>query len=370
MQALAEPFASALATGYTAHARLSALAGANDPAVVRTWEAGEAIIISGSVQLDRTRQVRGTSSLDLADHRGQLVPRDVVDTFADRSLLRVERGIEVGGNVAWVPLATYVVDRSRGSMAGRLALSGQDRLTLAQQAFGEPLTLDTGMRVGDAIRAWLEPVLGTDDELWGIDDGSLELGAPVTVSEDDQRLDRAMALAADHALELLTDRTGRVVLRPKVDPTTAAAVLSIERGRTILGHEREVRAIPVNRAVAIGDPLTGRVYRGVAEVTDPASPLHPDRIGLLVAPPHRSSAIASQYQADQVAWQLLIESALVEEETVTRLLADPRLDEGDVVILTEPHTATSGSYRVDRLDMPVLGGEMSITATRTRSLLA
>ncbi len=370
MQTVNNAIATALRTTHSPRARLLILNGIDDLSVARTFDEADGVLVGGDVSLDRTRQVRGTSTLLLANETGVLSPTAFGDSFYGRSLVRIQRGIVLAsGTTGWVTLATHVVDRPRSSMNGQLSVSCNDRLWLAQQPFGEPSTLDVGMRVGDAIHAWLDPVVGADAALWNVDDGGQELGVPVIVSEDDDRLDRATSLANDHALELLTDRQGRVVLRPRADPTTAASVLTIESGVSMLDHERELRAMPVNRAHAIGEPLTGIVYRGVAEVTDTSSPLHRDRIGLVTAPPYRSAAIATQFQADAVAYQRLLELALVDSETVTRILPDPRIDEGDVVTLSESVTSTSGKHRIDRVVHPITMGDTSIVATRTQGLL-
>jgi hypothetical protein len=370
MQTVPDTVATALARTHDVRVRLHLLAGIDDFTVTRTWDDDDRIITGGSVSLDRSRQVRGTSTLTLVNADGVLTPIDLGDPFAGRSLLRIERGIRAGGTVTWIPLATHVIDRPRTSMFGSLSLGLNDRLWLAQQAFGEPLTLDAGMPVATAVRALLGPVLGDDDALWVTDDDGHEIGAPVIVAEDDQRLDRAVALCTDFALELLTDRLGRVVIRPKADPMSEVSVLTLEHGRTLVGHEVEMRAQPYNRFVVIGEPLTGSVIRSVANVTDPTSPLHADRIGLIVAPPHRSADITTQFQADEVAYAGLVEAALVETEAVSELVPDPRLDEGDVVTLAEPLTASSGAFRIERIDHPVTTGGMRLTATRTRSLLA
>jgi hypothetical protein len=357
-----------LLRGHTRISRLSSL----DPltlATVRTWDLDERIVVGGSFSRDRTRQVRGTSSLSLVDRDGTLAPREIGDHFYAGSIVRYEVGI--GGT--YIPLATHVIDSHSGRMTGSLDISGQDRLSLALQDFGEVATGDAGERVGTVIRRWLAPVLGDDDALWSVDDGGRGLGTLTTAAEDDERLARAAQLAVDFGLELYADRSGVIVIRPLPDPVTATSVMTYTPGplSTLIALERSGSAHPYNRFIVVGESLDPArpAVRGEYRITNPAHPLHEDRIGLRTAPVLRSSDITEQDVANARAYVGLQEASSVEEAVSIELVPDPRLDEGDVLTVEEARSGAIGRYRIDSINMPATLGAMSITATRTRSLV-
>ena len=120
--------------------------------------------------------------------------------------------------------------------------------------------------------------------------------------------------------------------------------------------------------MVIGEPNDRRVIRGLADITDPSSPLHADRIGLRTAPVHRSAQITSQHQANTVARSLLIEQSLWSDTAIWSGVPDPTVEAGDVISLIEPQTATDAKYQVDRVSIPVTRGEMSMIVSRVMPL--
>jgi hypothetical protein len=347
----------------TVLARVSALTA--DGSIVGTWGAGDERLEDGSVTFDRTRAARRSAVLTLANPTGDLAPREAGDPFFTGERIRCERGIVLPSGIAWIPLFEGVVTDFRATSTGHLAVSAQDPFWLCQQPLGDLVTLSTGTRAEDAVRTFLEPVLG-DDSPWSLDGYGRTLTAPRSFLEDDDRLASIVGLVSDLGLELYADRRGRPVLRPRTDPTTAATVRTFrdDEDAWMLELSRSGARLPYNRVIVVSASPSGAVLRAEAEVTDPASPIHRDRIGLRTAPIHRSAQIPDQATANAVARALLVEYALVVDAVGGSAVPDPTLDEDDVVAFEDEPSGTAGRYRIDQVTHPLAMGPMSLATTR------
>jgi hypothetical protein len=143
-------------------------------------------------------------------------------------------------------------------------------------------------------------------------------------------------------------------------PGIEAVVLSLSR----TGARRAY-----NRVIVESVNPAGPDVRVALTVSDPASPLHPDRIGIRTAPIHRSAQVPDLGAAGTLARQLLNEYALATDTTSGSAIPDHALDAGDVVWIEEPVTGTDGRYRLNSITLPVLQGAMAITAGRVVPLL-
>jgi hypothetical protein len=340
-------------------------------AVRRVWEGTQRVILPGSsVTYDRTREVRRTASLQLANPDGSLSPQEPGDYFFEEERIRVERGAVLNGTPTYIPLFTGHVSSFDTSMAGLLSVSGEDPLASCQQPLGDVLTLAATLTLEDAIRTLLEPVLG-DGSAWELDSDGATLGSVRTYAEDSDRLGAAMSLAADFACELYADRLGIPVLRlvpdPSLAPTVRTYVLAAGTS-TLLDLRRSYGTRPYNRVIVIGEAPDRDVVRGQADVTDTASPIHVDRIGLRVAPIFRSAQIVDQGQANAVAQMLLIRYALYQDSIGTTVVPDPSIDEGDVVQEVELVSGTDDRYWLSQVTHPVVQGSQSLSGPKALPL--
>lgn len=357
--------ASALLGSHEPVARILSLAA--DGTIRDAWEAdADARVLTGSATLDRSREVRSTGSFELANPTGSLSPAVPGDAFFPGECFRVERGLRVGDAAVYLAVATLIVATFGAGMDGRLSVSGEDRYTLLRQPLGDPLAIEAGTTAEDAFRILVEPVLGLDTG-WSLDGAGRTLGATRVWAEDDDRLGALTALMGDLGLETFADRLGSPVLRSIPDPTSATTVRTFTRAAGVaamLDLTRSGSARPFNKAVVIGEGPDRPTYRGVAEVTDPASPVHRDAIGLRVAPYHRSAQIADQATATAVAFARLVELALYQDAVGGSAIPDPRLDAGDVVAFVEEVSGTFDRYRLDTVTLPIGPGAMALAATR------
>jgi hypothetical protein len=330
------------------------------------------IILSGNVSYDRKWEVRRTFRATLADEDASLAPLQAGDEFAPGSRVRIDRGVAFGSEVLWQTLGTYELTNFGTRMAGSLTIGGEDPFLALRQPFGEVLNLPPGIALTDAIREMLEPVLG-DSTDWSLDGGHQRVRLGRSFPETDERLHAAVQLADDFGAELYADRAGLPVLQPRTDPndaTVAHTYRQSEGEARATSLERQGDFRPYNRVVVIGEPPGGGLYRAEASITDTASPFHEDRIGLRVAPLHRSAQIVTQEQANTVARSLLVEHSLWSDTAVWLGVPDPLVEAGDVMALVEPRTQTDASFVIDRVTLPVALGSMNITASRVVPLFA
>lgn len=373
MQDVSGALAAALLTSHTPCARVSALDAAG--AISARWEgrvgSRTAKLTGGTVTYDRTSSVRRRASIVLENKDGTLSPQVPGDPFFSGARCRIERGAIIGGAALYLVMFEGVVTNFRAEASGTLSVDGEDPMTLCAQPFGDGASVSAGTRASDAVVALLGPVLG-DATDWSLDDGG-QTCPDRAWTADDERLASVWQLMADLGLELFSDRHGLPVLRPIPDPTTAAAVRTVARlpgTATLLSGSRAGTRLPYNRVVVIADHEDGTQHIAVSDVTDPASPIHASRIGLRVAPVYHSAEIPDQAAANAVANARLIEYALYADTMAGDLVPDPVLDEGDVVVFDDPISGAGDAYRIDQVTHPVVGGSMSMTASKVLSVAA
>lgn len=363
------PLAAALAGAHRPCSRIAFLDSSG--AVAATYEAERSVLSGGSVQFDRARVGRRSATVELANPDGALSPQDVDDLAFPGARMRLERGAVIEDGRAYGLLATVRIATFTAGMDGRLALICQDVLEVLAQPFGEVVTITADTPAAEVVRTAWEPVLG-DSSAWALDDAGRTVAAR-SFLEDEDRLAAVAQLMADLGLEVYSDRTGNVVLRPVPDPTTATTVRRFVRaaGRAeMLDLTRSGSRQPYNRVVVIAESPDRPTLRAIAEVTDPASPIHRDRIGLRTAPIHRSAQIPDQAAANAVAAALLLEYSLFQDAVGGTSFPALELDEGDVVEYVEPISGANDRYLLDRVTHPLVTGGTLQAATKVLPVFA
>jgi hypothetical protein len=357
------PLAAALAGPHRPCARASFLAPSG--AVAAAYEGAGSILTGGGVSFDRSRVGRRSGALDLANRAGALSPQDAEDLAFPGTLIRLERGAVIGAGRSYGLLATLRIRSFDAAMTGRLALTCEDVLEVLAQPFGEVLTISAGTPAAEVLRLAWEPVLG-DSSTWSLDDGGRTVPAR-NLLEDEDRLGAVAQLMADLGLEVFSDRTGDVVLRPIPDPMAATVARRFERDAgvaTMLDLTRSGSRTPFNRVIVVAESPDRTTVRAIAEVTDPGSPIHRDRIGLRTAPIYRSAQIPDQAAANAVAAVLLVQYSLFQDAVGGSSFPTLELDEDDVVEFVEPISGANDRYRLDRVTHPLVGGGTQMAATK------
>lgn len=363
MYAFDAALAAALAGPHSPCARMSFLAPSG--AVAAAYGGAGSILTGGSVTFDRTRVGRRSGALELANRDGALSPQDVEDLAFPGALVRLERGAVIGTGRSFGLLATLRIRSFDAAMTGRLALTCEDVLEVLAQPFGEVLTISAGTPAADVVRTAWEPVLG-DSSTWSLDDAGRTVSAR-NLLEDEDRLAAIAQLMADLGLEVFSDRSGAVVLRPIPDPMAAVVVRRFERAAgvaTMLDLVRSGSRTPYNRVIVVGESPDRPTVRAIAEVTDPASPIHRDRIGLRTAPVYRSAQIPDQAAANAVAAALLVQYSLFQDAVGGTSFPALELDEDDVAEYVEPISGANDRYRLDRVSHPLVAGGTQMSATK------
>jgi hypothetical protein len=138
---------------------------------------------------------------------------------------------------------------------------------------------------------------------------------------------------------------------------------------TLLTLVRSTTSRVFNRQVVESNAPGGPSVRVVMDVSDPASPIHQDRIGLHPAPVFRSAQLPDVAAGIVVARARLTEHVLRADAVAGTAIPDRLLNAGDVVTFEEPVTGTSGRYRLNTVTQPVVLGSMPFTAGRVVPLV-
>lgn len=147
-------------------------------------EGNELAIISGSVELDGTAEIRGTGSLEVADAwpRGSNLRLSV---FGSEVFLA--RGVETGaGEVLWAPLGYYRINETSQNDAakGPLVLDLQDRMaTIIDSRFLQPRQWLQGTLVGDIVTEIVTEVYPLAVIEWDDDSNLSQLGRSLIAEE-------------------------------------------------------------------------------------------------------------------------------------------------------------------------------------------
>lgn len=376
MRPVSAGFAAALRAGsHHAVSRVSVLRADLSTELVLTGEAG--IAVGGAVSTDRAR--RRTMTLELVDETATWSPAAATDALFPNRLVRLERGVMVGGEAELVSLGVFLVDRPTtavGPAGATIRVAGQDRLKLAvRSAFTVPTRYEEGMAVADVVRA-IAGAAGMGDTLYRLADGGAALGADRTYEVGYPRLDALRGLATDFALDLFVDADGYLVLQAAAtDAALPAPVWTFAPGEEalMLGVTKDLNDDRLyNHTLVSGEAANLPPVRGEARDLNPASPAYnpPDGTGPIGDRlyTYASAMIRSEEQAQAVADALLLDVALVEEAITLPAIAHPALEAGDVVSIAEPTARIADDYLIETLSVPLGTGEMTLTTGRVRSL--
>lgn len=327
--------------------------------------------VSGSVNMDLSRSIRRTVSLQLANPDGIWTPAGEDSAFYWNKHIKVERGVVAGGVEYLAPLGVFLIDSPSVDRRHNLVITGSDRMDRATRSeFTSPTMYSSGAGVGATIREILEDS-GVGATLWTVDDGGATLGADRHYEIGDSRLQAALSLATSFALEVYADANGYMVIRPARDPDEVPSSWTFREGpdATHLGvSKRWSRDRFYNHVLVTGENADQEPVRGEAEVTDPSNPLRTDGPMGDRLYKYTSGMITTQAQAIEVAYALLWEKALIEEEIALEHVANPLLEAGDAVTIIDDVTRTDDKYMVQSLTIPLAGGPARLDVSKIRRI--
>jgi hypothetical protein len=315
------------------------------------------------------KRIRRSCRLTIADELGELAPVEPGEFLFPGERIRLDRGILFPSGPVWWPMFEGIVSSFDAEMRGIVSLAAEDPVSNMQaDPFGEPLVIPDGMPASEALRVLWEPVLGSA-AFGELDDGG-RVTALRTFLGDEQRLDAVLSLMFDLGLEVSVTRTGLVELRPRPDPTSAAAVAVVREFRSLPGEAawltlaRSGSDQPVNEVVVNLIRPDLPTLTAVQSVTDEASPVHWRRIGRRTRH-HQTSQVGDQAALNALAEQYLVEYTLNVDTIRGDIARDHRLDPRDIVLVQEPRSRTDDRYRLNRVSHPVTrGARTTLEASR------
>ncbi len=357
-------------------ARISVLDSALNPieGAVLTGAAGYAI--SGSVRIDRTRDVRRTCDLTIANPDGVWTPRGLGDLFYWDRLLKLERGVYLDpSTIEWFSLGVFVIDQPVVDVAAStLRITGVDRMDrVLRSKFTTPTTYAIATRLQTVLAA-IAVDAGIGSTFHRLDDGGKTLAAARTFDADTPRIDALRQLARDYTLEAYADADGVFVVEPWRDPIELASAWTFSPGEAAVmtglsktwSKDRLYNHVRVTGEASDVTPIVSAeaIDDDPASVTYYLGPLG-DRLFT-----YASAMIRSTTQAQLVANAMLVEHALVEETIDLPHSPIPMLEAGDVVAIAETTSDTEGRYQIQSMTMPLGAGGATLETRRLRSLLA
>jgi hypothetical protein len=294
------------------------------------------------VHIDGDAAVRRSLSASLGDEDGTLAPRLATDYLSPYGNELVVRSgyVYPDGDVEVAPVGVFRIEESGGDSAGLVEIEGFDRsIVVSLATFEVPYVIAAGTNLGDAVHDLVDSrypgltyVLSPTSKT-----------VPLTVFEESlgetDPWQEAQRLAASGSMELFFDAEGRVVMRPVPDPTTDPSVWNFSPGPDnifIGGRNRLNARLARNVAIVTGEGTgVDTPVRGVAEITDAASPIFPGTFGRrpvrLTTPLIGNDPVTAQAEADAAAQALLQRRAGGSEQLTFSAVPNPAHEAGDVV---------------------------------------
>lgn len=297
-------------------------------------------IVSASVTVDATAAQRRTCQVIATDTDGTLSPTVSADPLSPYgSELVLSCGFEWPvGAPELLAQGVFRITSADPDGMGEIRLTGVDRSTVVQEARHEvPYVIPAGTNAGTAIDNLVAA------KLPGVVLATSAVGTtlPLTVFEEGDKSGDPWRNVADLAAaighEAFFGVNGEFVRRPVPNPTTDPLVWAYAPGADalVIGSRNPLEtANAKNVAIVIGEGTGVPVpVRGVAQVTDPSSPLFPASFGrrpvFLTTP-----LVTTQAQADAAALALLQRRAGGSERLTFSAAPHPAHDAGDVVLVT------------------------------------
>lgn len=336
--------------------------------VTATPPGGEALTVQVtrlSVTADAGSRMRRRASLECF-----ATAEDWAVLSTDGCLFRVEHGIDFGGgDVELVPVFTGEASQGVRALApggGSVSLPLQDLWAwISRTDFLNPVVITAGTSRVQAIIDLVQDARPGTPIATSVTASGGTVGADLVL--DGSRADAINTLASDGRLSVYFDGAGSFVIRDAPLSTDASVVTlrqltAVERSRPL---DKMYNTVVVNPSATDGSQTW---TQQVAQITDPAHPRHPDKVGVV---PYRVASPTAQTAGDALTIALNTLDRVVgsTESLSLGLVANPALDAGDVVRVVTPQVdeepADIIQHVIDSLSMDLVTGGMSLS---TRSL--
>jgi hypothetical protein len=335
----------------------------------------------GSVQVDRTADIRRRSTISCVDQFGLLTPSDFETLLKPYgTIVKPYRGVIFadGKGSEVVPLGVFMLSKSsvRDQVGGSpsISLDCYDLSRKIRRAkFTDVYTVDTGTNLVTAIKSIVERTL--PDVQYDTISSALTAPAPVVFDANTDPWEAVNTLASSLGCEALFDAYGRFVLAPPpdIDHLPAANYSYVEgNGCTMLDLSVDYSDEPGYNGVVFtgGSPGDDSApVRSIVWDTQTDSPTY--HLGPYGEVPTfvNDQNVTTQEDADAAAAAQLSNLLGFTSQLSVTATVNPALDCGDVVQVTRMRSGIASKYAVDALSIPLhASGTSSITLRQKRTV--
>lgn len=318
------------------------------------------VVSGGAVDFDDVA-VRRSLNMSIIDVEGRLTPASAKDLLAPKGTeIRVHRGLVVDGEVEWVPLGVFGVDRpvvTAHSPGTYIRLTAYDRSAAVNaRRFTEPYTIADGTPTSTAITDIVTSRLDVPVRVTTTGNTTPE----VVFDELSEPWDAVRKLAAADSMIAYFDPLGTLVVGPDEELNTGVVYTPGEES-VLVRTERELLADKTYSGVIVKgehpdyDPVRYELWD-----SDPTSPTY--YLGPFGARPYgfTSSLITDSGMAQAAAETIFARVTKMRQELVIETVGHPGHDVGDVVTVADPKSRTSGRYVIYAGSVPLRLGQIRL----------
>lgn len=337
----------------------------------------------GSVQIDRTSDIRRRCSISCVDPTGTLTPKRAGALLTPYGTeIRPYRGVRytsgvLAGSFEVVPLGVFRLSQAtiRDQVGGSpdISLEGFDHSrTVARARFEDVYTIATGTNLVTAVQDIIKRSL--PDTQFDTTATTHTATSPIVFDADSDPWAAVLTLAQSMGMEVFFSATGRCRVAPPVDiDHLPAPQWKYNEGDhcTMLDLNVVFTDDPgYNGVIVVGEAhdSTAPAVRSVMWDKEPSSPtyyLGPyGKVPLFI----KDSNITTQSQADAAAAAALNQVLGFSAQLSISAMVNPALDANDVIQVTRERSGVAGKYAVDTLTIPLAAassGSLGLRAKRT-----
>lgn len=339
----------------------------------------------GSVDIDRTADIRRRCTVNCVDPDGTITPTSAASILTPFGTeIRPYRGVKyttgvLAGSTEVVPLGVFrlskvsVKDSVGGSPSITLEAYDLSR-TVQRDKFTDTYTIATGTNLITAIKDILARTI--DDLEYDTFASTITASAPIVFDSNSDPWAAVQSLAASAACEVYFTATGKVRIAPPVDidHLPAPAFTYVEGpGCTMLDLSLVFSDEPGNNGVvlvgeSVADGTTAPV-RSIVWDSEPSSPTYHlgpyGEVPLFIT----DSNITTQAQADAAALAHLQQILGFSSELDITTTVNPALDANDVIEVVRDRSGVSGKYAIDSFSIPfAVNGSSGISLRQKRTV--
>ena len=334
-------------------------------------------VVSGSVTVDRTANVRRTASIQIVDD-ANLFPlvggggQSGLEPYGNEVALY--RGVEYGdGSQELMPLGVFPINattlsESQSGRAVTLDLTDRSRL-VSESKLISTYNINTGTSFLTAAQNLVDFALPYDVPV----DKDVEAitptttGEPIAYHEQDDPWQAVQQLCAAVGLEVFFGPTGRLRIRDVPNPTVGAPLFTYtdDELSILLGLTRKLTRGPNGVLLTSSAPNVAPI-RSLQVDNVPTSPSYYYGPYGMVTQFYADPLVTSQSQADAAATGRLRKVLGLYEAVDLAVIPNPAHEAGDIVHVTRLEDGLDADIIIDQITIPLEATNSSTISGRTR----